>query len=34
MGMEKLYLGIDIGSVSVNTVILNDRQEVLEEHYT
>ena len=34
MGMEKLYLGIDVGSVSANTVILNDRQEVLEEHYT
>jgi predicted CoA-substrate-specific enzyme activase len=32
--MEKLYLGIDVGSVSVNTVILNDRQQVLEEHYT
>jgi len=34
MGSETLYLGIDVGSVSVNTVILNDRQEVLEEHYT
>jgi predicted CoA-substrate-specific enzyme activase len=32
--MEKLYLGIDVGSVSANTVIMNDRQEVLEEHYT
>ena len=32
--MEKLYLGIDVGSVSVNTIIMNDRQEVLEEHYT
>lgn len=31
--MERLYLGIDIGSVSANTVILNDREEVLEEHY-
>ncbi|OGP75189.1 MAG: CoA activase, partial [Deltaproteobacteria bacterium RBG_16_50_11] len=34
MGMEKLYLGIDVGSVSANTIILNDRQEVIEEHYT
>jgi len=32
--MKRLYLGIDVGSVSVNTVILNDQQEVLEEHYT
>ena len=34
MGSEGLYLGIDVGSVSANTVILNDHQEVLEEHYT
>ena len=34
MGSETLYLGIDVGSVSANTVIMNDRQEVLEEHYT
>jgi activator of 2-hydroxyglutaryl-CoA dehydratase len=32
--MKKLYLGIDVGSVSANTVILNDHREVLEEHYT
>ncbi|MBS3907751.1 MAG: hypothetical protein KGZ49_12025, partial [Syntrophaceae bacterium] len=32
--MKKIYLGIDVGSVSANTVILNDRGEVLEEHYT
>ncbi|MBM4340186.1 MAG: CoA activase [Deltaproteobacteria bacterium] len=32
--MNKLYLGIDVGSVSANTVILNDQGEVLEEHYT
>ncbi len=32
--MGKLYLGIDVGSVSANTVILNDRDEVVEEHYT
>jgi predicted CoA-substrate-specific enzyme activase len=34
MGMEKLCLGIDVGSVSANTIILNDRQEIIEEHYT
>ena len=32
--MKKLHLGLDIGSVSVNTVIVDDRLEVLEEHYT
>ena len=29
-----LYLGIDVGSVSANTVIMDDHREVLEEHYT
>src|SRR4030066_1604352 len=33
-GMKKIYLGIDVGSISANTVILNDRGEVIEEHYT
>jgi len=32
--MKKLYLGIDVGSVSANTVIMNDQKEVIEEHYT
>ena len=32
--MKALYLGIDVGSVSANTIILNDRREVIEEHYT
>ena len=32
--MKKLYLGIDVGSVSANTVIMDDDREVLEEHYT
>lgn len=32
--MEKLYLGIDVGSVSANTVIMNDKKDVIEEHYT
>lgn len=31
--MEKLYLGIDIGSVSANTIIMNEHDEILEEHY-
>lgn len=32
--MKSLYLGIDVGSVSANTVVMDDRREVLEEHYT
>ena len=32
--MKTLYLGIDVGSVSANTVIMDDRLEILEEHYT
>lgn len=32
--MNTFDLGIDVGSVSANTVILNDRGEVVEEHYT
>ena len=27
------YLGCDIGSISVNTVLLNDKKEVIEEYY-
>lgn len=30
---EKLFLGIDIGSVSVNLVILNEKKEILKEEY-
>ncbi|MFH1825958.1 MAG: acyl-CoA dehydratase activase [bacterium] len=29
----KYYLGIDIGSISVNTVVLNEQVEVVEEYY-
>ncbi|MCU0379209.1 MAG: acyl-CoA dehydratase activase, partial [Bacteroidales bacterium] len=29
----KYYLGLDIGSVSLNTVVLDDNYGVLEEHY-
>jgi predicted CoA-substrate-specific enzyme activase len=32
--MKSLYLGIDVGSVSANTVILDEHWDVLEEHYT
>ncbi|HUL30384.1 MAG TPA: acyl-CoA dehydratase activase, partial [Thermodesulfobacteriota bacterium] len=32
--MKSLYLGIDVGSVSANTIIMDDHRNVLEEHYT
>jgi activator of 2-hydroxyglutaryl-CoA dehydratase len=32
--MKSLYLGIDVGSVSANTVIMDGHWKVLEEHYT
>ena len=32
--MKSLNLGIDVGSVSANTIVMDDHQEVLEEHYT
>jgi predicted CoA-substrate-specific enzyme activase len=32
--MDRFYLGIDVGSVSVNTVILDGSRGVVEEHYT
>jgi predicted CoA-substrate-specific enzyme activase len=34
MEMNRFYLGIDVGSVSANTVILDDNRMVVEEHYT
>ncbi|MBI5492955.1 MAG: CoA activase [Deltaproteobacteria bacterium] len=30
----KVYVGIDIGSVSANTVVLDEHKNILEEHYT
>ena len=30
---QKKYIGIDIGSVSVKTVLMNAEKEVLESHY-
>ena len=32
--MKSLDLGLDVGSVSANTVIMDDHQNVLEDHYT
>ena len=32
--MRTFYLGIDVGSISANTVIMDGHREVLEEHYT
>jgi len=31
---DYLHIGLDIGSVSVNTVLMNSSGEILEEHYT
>jgi predicted CoA-substrate-specific enzyme activase len=32
--MEQFYLGIDVGSVSANTVVMNRAHDIVEEHYT
>ncbi|MFV1951371.1 MAG: acyl-CoA dehydratase activase [Nitrospinota bacterium] len=29
-----IHLGLDIGSISVNTVLINNSKEIVEEHYT
>jgi predicted CoA-substrate-specific enzyme activase len=31
---ESYFLGIDVGSISVNTVVMNSNRELLEEYYT
>ncbi|MFQ5900656.1 MAG: acyl-CoA dehydratase activase, partial [Thermodesulfobacteriota bacterium] len=31
---ESYYIGVDIGSVSINTVVLSETKEVIEEYYT
>ena len=31
--LPEMYLGIDVGSISVKTVVLSQKREVLEEHY-
>ncbi len=33
-GFKNVYIGIDIGSVSANTVVLDENRNILEEHYT
>ena len=30
---SKYFLGFDIGSVSLNTVVLDENNNILEEHY-
>ena len=32
--MQQFCLGLDIGSISINTVLVGDNKQVLEEHYT
>ncbi|MBI5902826.1 MAG: 2-hydroxyglutaryl-CoA dehydratase, partial [Deltaproteobacteria bacterium] len=32
--VRNVYVGIDIGSVSANTVVLDGNRNLLEEHYT
>jgi predicted CoA-substrate-specific enzyme activase len=32
--MDKLYVGIDVGSISANAVVVDEEKSVLEEHYT
>ena len=33
-GNKKVDIGLDVGSVSLNTVLLDEKREILEEHYT
>ncbi|HEY4707500.1 MAG TPA: 2-hydroxyglutaryl-CoA dehydratase, partial [Thermodesulfobacteriota bacterium] len=33
-GSRSVYVGIDVGSVSANTVVLDSNRNLLEEHYT
>jgi len=33
-GSRTVYIGIDIGSVSANTVVMDEHRNILEEHYT
>jgi len=34
MKKDGLHLGLDVGSVSANTVLIDDQKNVVEEHYT
>ena len=31
---KKIDIGLDVGSVSLNTILINEKNEILEEHYT
>ena len=31
---DSLFLGMDVGSVSINTVVMDPAKRVIEEHYT
>ncbi len=31
---SKLHLGLDLGSISLNTILMNDDRQILENHYT
>ena len=30
---RKLHLGMDIGSISINTVLMDEKMNILENHY-
>jgi predicted CoA-substrate-specific enzyme activase len=34
MEMKSLFLGVDVGSVSANTIIMDGSRNIIEEHYT
>ena len=31
---NQFYIGVDVGSISINTVVVDQKKEVIEEHYT
>ena len=34
MGKDGYHIGLDVGSVSANTVLIDEEKKVVEEHYT
>src|SRR4030042_2112711 len=34
MGKDGYHIGVDVGSVSANTVLIDEEKKVVEEHYT
>ena len=32
--MDRIYLGVDVGSISINTVVMDERFRVVEDVYT